>query len=62
MNGRSEEYSLFVKYVDGEPTEYLYGPSWKSMELMVDGGYPTKEAAIEAWSKEQESESKQFGN
>lgn len=49
----SEEWKLYTKYTGDVATEYLYGPSWKSMELLMEGGYDTPEKAIEAWFKEQ---------
>lgn len=48
----SEELKLYTKNVGGVPTEYEYGPSWKAMKLMIDGGYPTPEEAIAAWKRE----------
>ena len=44
---------LYVKYVDGEPYSYRYGEEWVAMQLLVDGGYPTEEEAIQAWEREQ---------
>lgn len=48
----SEELKMYVEYRDGEPHGYLYGPSWKAMELYMEGGYDTPEKAIEAWNRE----------
>lgn len=50
----SEELKMYVKYVDGKPYQYRYGESWRSMQLMVDGGYDTPEEAMAAWEAEQE--------
>lgn len=49
----SEELKLYTKHIGDVATEYLYGPEWKSMELLMEGGYDTPEKAIEAWFKEQ---------
>ena len=48
----TEELKLYTKTVDGVPTEYEYGPSWKAMKLMIDGGYSTPEEAKAAWERE----------
>ena len=50
----AEELKMYVEYRDGEPHSYLYGPSWKAMELMIDGGYKTPEEAKAAWEQEQQ--------
>jgi hypothetical protein len=50
----SEELKMYVKYVDGKPYQYRYGESWRSMQLMVDGGYDTPEEAKAAWEREQQ--------
>lgn len=50
----SEELKMYTKYVDGKPYQYRYGESWRSMQLYVDGGYPTPEEAKAAWEAEQE--------
>lgn len=47
----SEELNLYIKE-SGDRKEYQYGPSWKAMELLVDGGYSTPEEAKAAWEKE----------
>ena len=50
-----EELKMYVKDFDGSrPPEYLYGPSWKAMELLMEGGYPTPEEAKAAWEQEQQ--------
>lgn len=49
-----EELKMYTKYVDGKPYQYRYGESWRSMQLMVDGGYPTPEEAKAAWEAEQD--------
>ena len=48
----SEELKLYTKTHGDQAKEYQYGPSWKAAELLVDGGYPTPEEAIEAWYRE----------
>ena len=48
-----EELKMYVEYRDGKPHGYLYGPSWKQMELYMEGGYPTPEEAIAAWEAEE---------
>jgi hypothetical protein len=50
----AEELKMYTKYVDGKPYQYRYGESWRSMQLMVDGGYPTPEEAKAAWEAEQQ--------
>ena len=46
------DWYLYEKnYGDGR-VEYLYGPSWKAQELLVEGGYPTPEEAKEVWLRE----------
>lgn len=50
----SEELKMYTKYMDGKPYQYRYGESWRSMQLMVDGGYPTPEEAKAAWEAEQD--------
>ena len=52
--GVSEELKMYVEYRDGKPHSYLYGPSWKAMELYMEGGYPTPEEAKAAWEAEEE--------
>ena len=47
----SEELKLYIKEY-GDRKEYEYGPSWKAMKLMMDGGYPTPEKAKEPWALE----------
>lgn len=49
----SEELKLYEKnFGGGRPPEYLYGPSWKAMELMMEGGFKTPEEAKAAWERE----------
>lgn len=50
----AEELKMYTKYVDGKPYQYRYGESWRSMQLMIDGGYPTPEEAKAAWEAEQD--------
>ncbi len=50
----SEELKMYVEYRDGKPHGYLYGPSWKAWELLMEGGYPTPEEAKAAWEAEQD--------
>ena len=47
----SKEWKLYTKEY-GYNKQYQYGPDWKAMELMIDGGYDTPEKAIEAWFEE----------
>lgn len=56
----SEELKMYVEYRDGKPHGYLYGPSWKAMELYMEGGYPTEEEAIAAWEVEQSKLHEEF--
>ena len=49
----ADELKMYVDYLDGKPRSYLYGPSWKAMELMMEGGYPTPEEAKAAWEAEE---------
>lgn len=49
----AEELKMYVEYRDGEPHGYLYGPSWKAMELYMEGGYKTPEEAVAAWEAEE---------
>lgn len=51
----SEELKLYTKNFEGDrPPEYLYGPSWKAMELLMEGGFKTPEEAKAAWEQEQQ--------
>lgn len=50
----SEELKMYVEKRDGKPVAYLYGPSWKAMELYMEGGYPTPEEAKAAWEQEKQ--------
>ena len=50
-----EELKMYVEYRDGKPCGYLYGPSWKAMELYMEGGFETPEEAKAAWEAEQRS-------
>ena len=47
---------MYILYEDNEPKEYRYGEEWVAMQLFMEGGYPTKEAAMAAWEREQEYE------
>lgn len=47
----AEELKLYIKDF-GDRKEYLYGPSWKGMELFIEGGYSTPEEAKRAWEEE----------
>lgn len=49
--------SLFVEYRDGKPAAYRYGEPWVAMQLFVEGGYPTEEAARAAWKTYKEENS-----
>lgn len=49
----ADELKMYVEYRDGKPHGYLYGPSWKQMELYMEGGYPTPEEAKAAWEAEE---------
>ena len=49
----SDELKMYVEYRGGKPHGYLYGPSWKQMELYMEGGYPTPEEAKAAWELEE---------
>ena len=52
-----DELKLYEKNFDGyRPPEYLYGPSWKAWELLMEGGYPTPEEAKRAWEEESKRE------
>lgn len=46
------EWTLYYKLRNGVPVEFEFGPKWKAKKLELDGGYPTKEEAKEAWMKE----------
>lgn len=53
----SEELQMYTKYIGGVPVKYLYGPSWKAMELLMDdNGYNTPEEAKAAWEREQQEQ------
>ena len=56
----SEELKLYIKTYGDKRTEYLYGPSWKSTELLVEGGYPTPEEAKAAWELEEQRLHQEF--
>lgn len=52
----SEELQMYTKYIGDKPVKYLYGPSWKAMELLMDdNGYNTPEEAKAAWEREQDA-------
>lgn len=43
---------LYVKYEDGTPVAYAYGPAWMAMALYMDDvGYDTEDAARAAWER-----------
>ena len=46
-----DEPKLFTKDIGGRK-EYLYGPGWKVMELLLEGGFSTPEEAKEQWERE----------
>ena len=43
------EEQLYIEYRNGVPVAYRYGEPWVAMQLYVEGGYPTEEAARAAW-------------
>lgn len=54
----TKECSMFVLYVDGKPIAYRYGKPWVSQQLLMEGGYPSEEEAIEAWRRENDTKRK----
>ena len=42
---------MYTKYRGDAPVAYRYGDELEAIKLFVDGGYPTKEEAIEAWER-----------
>ena len=49
----SEKYAMCTLYRDDKPVAYMYGPSWKAQELLMEGGYATPEEALAAWKREE---------
>lgn len=47
---------LYIKYRGDTPVAYRYGDEWVAMQLLMEGGYPTPEAAKEAWARAQKSD------
>lgn len=47
---------LYTKLRNGEPVAYRYGEEIEATKLWVEGGYPTPEAAKEAWARSQKSD------
>ena len=47
-----DEVTMHILECDGKPIAYRYGPEWKAMQLLLEGGYKTREEAIEAWEVE----------
>ena len=44
---------MYTEYRNGEPAGYMFGPSWKAQELLMEGGYATPEEALAAWQREE---------
>lgn len=47
---------LYTEYRDGVPVAYRYGEEIEATKLWIEGGYPTPEAAKEAWARSQKSD------
>ena len=47
---------MYIEYRDGKPHAYRYGEEWVAMQLYIEGGYPTPEEALEAYTREYEKE------
>ena len=58
MGEETKECSMVALYVDGKPFAYRYGEPWVSQQLLMEGGYPSEEEAIEAWKKEHKNASR----
>ena len=43
---------MWVEYRDGKPVAYRYGNGNAGVMLFLEGGYPTREEAMEAWEME----------
>ena len=47
---RGADWQLYeMRWADGSPSEYRYGPEWAAQQLLMEGGYPTPEEAKAAW-------------
>lgn len=44
---------MYTMLQDGKEVAYRYGEDWVAMELLLEGGYPTREEAMAAWEREQ---------
>ena len=47
---------LYIKYRGDKPVAYRYGEEIEATKLWIDGGYPTPEAAKEAWARSQRAD------
>ena len=48
------EESMYILYRGETPVAYRYGEEWVATELFLEGGYPTKREAREAWERHKE--------
>ena len=46
-----ENLAMYTLYQNNEPVAYRYGESWVAQQLLMEGGYKTKEEAKDAWLK-----------
>jgi len=45
---------MYVLCRDGVAVAYRYGEPWVAQQLLMEGGFPTEEEAIEAWNRRAE--------
>jgi hypothetical protein len=48
------EEHMYILYSRDKPVAYRYGEEWVAMQLAMEGGYPTKREALEAWERYKE--------
>lgn len=46
-----EKLMMYEKCFSNGDVQYRYGESWVYIQLLIDGGFPTKEEAIAAWDE-----------
>ena len=51
---------MYIKYRGDTPVAYRYGEEIEATKLWIDGGYPTPEAAKEAYQKANSEERNQL--
>lgn len=46
-----EKLMMYEKRNAKGDVQYRYGEDWVAIQLLIDGGFPTKEEAIAAWEE-----------